>query len=1110
MNPSAFRLIIQRVTSRVRVNVPCFLIVCIVLVASNLCAGNAWGLEPPQTLELREWFGVSHPTQLVEFKLDTPAAGNWQLEDEKGNDVQYQLLDQGKRLALCTDLPAGMTKKWHWLPGRTHQAAAVKQVDSKLIESGLEITNGLVTIRIPSAEAIKNNAAERAQSSLQPLVDLFNYGPPYKRLHTLAPLQGVRLRDGSWSGNGPNTLVVYAKSLTDAHVDLVESGPLKSIVRLRYEFDKPDYVYGRTHVSDAGPGYLNVTITVVANQPSVLFEEETDLDEVWSLNMWDGVEPNQGRYCGHGATDPRFGHLPNGAVYPASHARGAMEAIVDLQFDHPQLPCYVTSKDSWQILPPWNPWVQNSGWYWELYNSHTIHGGNRVGIFAGPTSRILEPAMSGASVFTLPPNPRTGGKPIAGFASQSYRRSADAHIGLKSRFSWGLFVGENDQDSAVTDAVPAINLQMNLFGSPITLTKLAAMKMDYPDLPQGYGGLYMDREALADLITRVRQGKKQRGGGVYGWLYNAEPSSRPLFDAWADESGAKMKAASNDVVHLARDLENELINGRGIHSERFHYWHGGLEMMRYGLWIDQALASGQLSAEERARMKAAASLFAHVLWDNDFVPMDNFSGMNMGTANMPQQQQGYRYFYALFLATHPDFSGRANLVDHNAQIQVAQQINESGAHIGCPHYISASFAPTLNTLMQLQQLGQSSALNTDPRLKKFAEFYLNFLTPPEVRFPGNPRSYIALGDSSTEASPLYGQLGTAFCKIDPLLSRRLMGAWRESGKPHSGFFGTTVLSIDERLPQVDPQLHSATFPGYYSVLRSGYGSTNESAAWVINGNFYSDHRNDDAGNLILYVLGVPLSVHWGSIYSPHAAGAFYHSSILPEAAIGWPWDKDSPPTDVKTEHVWSKASQSDFKAGPMFDTVSSQFEGHNIAWTRTIQLHHENPAEPVIVIDDKFIEKSSSVPKVLTLNLMAKGSVQTPSGAIIPELRTHPYAAKAINNSQQLPSATGVTILPAGVNRLSFTGQFGVDFDLFVIAQDELSMTLGNWAVSWTQQSLPKWEERQDILRLRGKGPFKIVIVPYRSGHRPADLNLRLAAGKLVLVRHGEMRTLGN
>jgi len=1063
---------------------------------------------PTQTLELREWFGVDHPVQLVEFALTTPAApGVGILLDEAGKPVLFQLLANGTKLALRTDLPAGAKRVWRWIADGASQPAPGSGVRVRQITQGWEISNELIAFRVPSPESIKAQAGEPGRSLLRPLVDLFNYGRDVPRTLVLAPIQGVRLRDGTWSALGPNALVALARKLTDAQVRVEEAGPLKAVVRLRYEFDKPAYAYGQQKISAPGLGYLAVTVTLVAGAPSILFEEETDLEEVWAANFYEGLAPDRARYCGHHSTNPKFGHLPNGAIYPPSHARGAVEATVDLQFQRSQTPCYITSDTFWRYMAVWDPWVFDSGWYWQLYNAPAGGGANLVAIFAGPASRALGAGMSGAGIFTLPADPRMPGKPVAGIASQSYRRSPSNQRYPKSRFSWGLFLGVKGKDLPEPTQVPTVNRQMNLFAGALNLTKLAAMKLDFPDPPQGYGGLYMDKAALADVIQRIRQGKAAQNGGAYRWLYNAEPSSRPLFDAWADQSGAKMRAAAADICRLAKELSNALVHGRGIRTFRFGYWHGGLEMMRRGLWIDQVLASDQLADDERARVKAAASLFAYVLWDNDFVPMDNDAGLNLGTANMPQQQQGYRYFYALLLAAHPDFAARARLVGDSVLAQVRQQINDSGAHFGCPHYVAAAFAPTLNTLMQVKQLGQADPFRTEPRLARFAEFYLNLLTPPEVRFPGKPRCYLALGDSSTEASPLYGQLGTAFRDSDPALSRRLMGAWQANGKPHSGFFGTTVMAIDERLPAQDPGLGSATFPGYYTVLRSGYGTPNETAAWIVNGDFYQDHRHADAGEVVLYALGVPLSVHWGSIYSPQTGGAYFHSSVLPESAIGRPWNQPSPPTDTAARRVWHTSPQASFATGRAVDSVASAFVGKGIEWKRLLQLHHDDPAMPVIVIRDEFDGPSAGKPKVLTLSLMARGPVQTPAGAITPERRTHPSSPKA-NRPDQLPSAGPPFALGPGISRLSFTGQYGVDFDVFVIAQQAQQALLGNWADTWTQQGIRKWEERQHILRIRGAGPFHLVLVPYRAGHRPADLKLDAADGGFVLTADGARRKL--
>ena len=1090
------------------------LISCLVLAAACLPAGAHPSIDRPfehqipmQTLELREWLGVTHATQNVEFVLDHPAMpGAGTVLDETDTPVPFQLLEQGRKIAIQAGLRANSKRVWRWYPDRRRLLASPPRVQIKKTEEGWEISNELIGFRMPSEQSIKDQAQASGTSRLKPLADLFNYGPDVPRVYALAPLQGVRLRDGTWSALGPNTLVVLARQLTDAKLELLESGPLKIVVRLHYDFEKPAYTYGNQKISDSGPGYLAVTLTLLADQPSILIEEETDLEEVWSINFYVGLAPDQAQYQGHHSTDPKLGHMPDGSLYLANHLRkhyrGEPDATVDLQYLRPQTPSYVSSDQTWGFLAVWNPWIVDSGWYWQLYNRSAGQDSNLVSIFAGPASRALSPGMSGACIFTLPSDPRRPRELVAGISSQSYRRAQDGAIFHRSRFSWGLFLGIKGHDLSIPGQVPTVALQRNIFGGAVNLTKLAAMKFAFPDPPQGYGGLYMDKTALADVIQRVRQSRNKENG-FYRWLYDSEPTSRALFDAWADESGMKMRAAAEDINQLAKDFVDDLANGQGIYTFRFQYWHGGLELMRRGLWVDQVLASNALDSEQKARVKAAASLFAYVLWDNDFVPMDNSNGINLGTANMPQQQQGYRYFYAQLLVSHPDFAARASLVEDKVLLQLQQQINVAGAHFGSPHYISASFAPTLNTLMQIKQLGKSDPFRTEPRLAKFAEFYLNLLTPPELRFPGKPRSYIALGDSSTEASPLFGQLGTAFRDADPTLSRRLMAAWQVSGKPHSGFFGTTTMAIDDRLPSDNPALGSATFPGYYSVLRSGWGTSDETAAWIVNGDFYRDHRSNDSGNVVLYALGVPLSVHWGSMYSPQTPGAYYHSSIVLESELGRPWNQPSPPLDTAVDVVWHKSAEVGFATSAVVDTSVSKFLGNGIDWTRRLQIYRIDRSMPVITIRDTFEGNEASAPKIFSLNLLAMGPVRTPAGEITPERRTHPVDEKP-SNKKQLVSASSIFLLPMGVADLVFTGQFGVDFEVFVIAREPQEALLGNWADSWTQQqSIPKWEERQHILRIRGTGTFQVIIVPFRAGHRPLDLKVKIVSDTIVLSANG-------
>ena len=316
---------------------------------------------------------------------------------------------------------------------------------------------------------------------------------------------------------------------------------------------------------------------------------------------------------------------------------------------------------------------------------------------------------------------------------------------------------------------------------------------------------------------------------------------------------------------------------------------------------------------------------AAVLWDNDFVPMFEGHALNLGTANMPVQQNQYRDLYAVLLPSRDQLPSRDRQgAVLRARANLHQTVNESGAAMGSTHYIDASMGPLLTTLQQLQTANLADAFRDEPRLARFAEFYLNLLTPPEPRF-GGYRKLVSIGDGSTESSELYGQLATGFAASDPALSARLMAAWRQTGAMHSGFHGSTILKIDENLPVANPHLAGANFPGWFTVLRNGWGTRNETSAWLVNGDFYRDHVHEDNGTVVIYALGAPLSLDWGSMYSPQSAGAWMHSLALPETVLPFAWNNTAPHLDL-LKFRWRNATVQAFESFPASGYVRANYE----------------------------------------------------------------------------------------------------------------------------------------------------------------------------------------
>jgi len=572
----------------------------------------------------------------------------------------------------------------------------------------------------------------------------------------------------------------------------------------------------------------------------------------------------------------------------------------------------------------------------------------------------------------------------------------------------------------------------------------------------------MSREALDNLIHRARTDEN-----YYQFLRHADGYFIPVLEMWRDRTGRLVHEAAAKVEERARETVRLLLESHGIMHKSTQYYEGVFFFINYFYMADQVLASEFATDEDRAKVKKAIVLWGSIYSDDNHSPMQEYTGLTYGTPNQPLTYRAFRDMFIVYLSGKPEFKERCKEVIKRTADLMKAQINEYGSHMSGMHYVQAAFAPLLQNMQQLKQAGIYDFFKHDEdygyRMTKFSEFAMNALTPPEPRF-GNSRKMIATGQGSTESSDRYGGLGTGFAGANDELSKRLMAAWRQNGRRHESMHGSSIIKIDDTLPEKDPGLGSANFLGYYSVLRQGWGTPNETAVWLVSGNWYRDHRDTDAGEVIIYALGAPLAVDFGGMYTPGSNGAGNHSVVQPGS-----WNSRN---DAFRELPGGGFSRSTMQIGKS-------------NWTRAVSLAMLKDDLPVIAIQDSFTDKGT---KTWQLNCMSEGQAETASAG--------------------------------DFTRLSFRGQIwkahatqGIDWDIYIVEPSCPQISFEEWEHNF--HPTPEKEEfqrangfsfreRQQKLRLKSDGPFRVIVVPYFKGHRPDDLTVKLVAGDVVVSAGSE------
>jgi hypothetical protein len=669
------------------------------------------------------------------------------------------------------------------------------------------------------------------------------------------------------------------------------------------------------------------------------------------------------------------------------------------------------------------------------------------------------------------------------------------------RFDWRLFSGTKSEDLQPVDQIQGIGRQMNLH-SGVNLNALCHASGDIPPPPRGYGSQYAPAAVWNGYAQKLRDEKSAGKDELYQQLVAFDPSGRSLIDLWRNNDAASANAIADQIVSEARDLVEHLVNGKGVLRHERVYFMGANVWNALLLDADQVLASGLLDAQKQHDVTLALELFGRILWDDDFVPTQPGAGINLGPANMISMWRGARHAYTIFLAADPFFASRAKDVAELTIRQLADYVDERGVPDSSAGYLPASLTPVLNLCQQLQMAGISDPFRTEERLAGLGEFLLQQVTPRDPRF-GGLRKMVCIGDGSTTTVSLHAQLATGLVGSRSDLSRRLMGAWDAMGRPHNGFTGSSFVRIDPDLSATSPALGDAQFLGWCSVLRTAFDTPDETALWFVNGDRYADHRHNDQGNLVLYALGAPLSLDWGSIYYPRVAGGLMHSLVVPEALLKQPWDSDNTPVDDPpvggTTPTWSRTRHEPMRSFTDSASVAASFglsgrpDDDPLRWRRCVRMLRHDPTRPVIVIEDEFphgTDKPKQLPMVWTFNSMSEGPVTTPAGTVEPPRRRYDWRDPA---QQQLPSALPGVALPVGLNRFGFSGQWLIDWDLYIdvsAAGATTHSSLGHWSHPWhptpdisdfRKAQNREFEESQQILRLRGADGFRVLVLPRRK-----------------------------
>jgi len=300
--------------------------------------------------------------------------------------------------------------------------------------------------------------------------------------------------------------------------------------------------------------------------------------------------------------------------------------------------------------------------------------------------------------------------------------------------------------------------------------------------------------------------------------------------------------------------------------------HNGYAMglPRLAILADVALAAPECTPEQAALIRRYVAACAYNALSPDYVPPRE-AGYAWGPANMMEalRLRGATPMTSL-LPNHPHASEWRSFLANYMRLNAREKIHPAGAtlEVGAYGVMAIEFA-TASAIMLANADPQLDFSDLLPLWQAAARYRLSYLLPPDVR--GGYRPPAPIGDSPYGYENALPFLMGVLAERDPQTAAWLMWGIREGGAAMSAFGTPPGLLVPVDIAPETPDLKSEHFKGSGFALRNGFPDHEETYVNLNAGGFSIGHGHDDRGGFILYSKGAPLMLDFASQYVPSMA-----------------------------------------------------------------------------------------------------------------------------------------------------------------------------------------------------------------------------------------------